>query len=176
MEMVVRVGTSCVHKQWSVRATYMTAIQFTVTHHFDAPSRLVWDEMIDWQSHAQWIPATRVEVDGDGPAHSVDDTFTGYTGYGPATLVDRMRVSEIDWNDETGVGSCEVEKLGPVLHGTAGFTVTPDGDGCRVDWFEKVTVKYLPRVVAPVVSKASAAGFGFGMKRLAKVIDAGTQT
>lgn len=148
----------------------MALIDFTVTHTFDAPARVVWDEMIDWPSHADWIPATRVEID-EGDPQAVGGEFTGYTGYGPLTLVDRMQVSQIEWDDTIGRGTCEVKKLGPVLDGRAGFTVASTGDGSQVEWFEQVDVKYLPGFLAPVVSKLSAAGFGLGMRKLAKVID-----
>lgn len=148
----------------------MASITFTVTHEFDAPPQIVWAEMIDWEGHGAWVPATRVEVDGPD-SQAVGATFTGYTGYGPLTLVDRMRVSEIGWDDSAGKGECVVEKLGPVLRGTAGFTVSERGEGSRVDWFEDVTVPYLPGFLAPIVSKVSALGFSLAMKRLAKVID-----
>lgn len=152
----------------------MAQIDFVVTHTFDAPARVVWDEMIDWPSHAEWIPATRVEID-EGDPQAVGGTFTGYTGYGPLTLVDRMRVSEITWDDNSSNGSCAVEKLGPILDGRAGFTVVPDGEGSRVDWFEQVRVKYLPGFLAPVASKLGAVGFSLGMRKLAKVITAKQQ-
>ena len=148
----------------------MTLIEFTVTHHFAALPQVVWDEMIDWESHSNWIPATRIELHTDN-SQVEGATFTGFTGYGPLTLVDRMRISKIDWDDEAGQGTCEVEKLGPVLQGRAGFTVSSNGDGSSVVWFEEVTVRYLPRPLAPIVSKLSALGFSLGMRRLAKVIE-----
>lgn len=148
----------------------MALIDFTVSHQFAAPPRAVWDEMIDWPSHAAWIPATRIELDTDD-SQIVGATFTGYTGYSKLTLVDRMRISEIEWDDTTSKGSCEVEKLGPVLKGRAGFVVSQSGDGATVDWFEQVTVPYLPRLLAPIVSKLSALGFALGMKRLAKIVE-----
>ena len=153
----------------------MALIDFVVTHTFDAPAHVVWDEMTDWPSHAKWIPATRIEIE-EGDPRAVGGTFTGYTGYGPLTLVDRMRVSRISWDDDADHGSCEVEKLGPVLQGRAGFTVTSDGESSRVDWFEQVDVKYLPSLLAPIVSKLSAVGFSFGMRKLAKVIAAKQST
>lgn len=147
----------------------MALIDFTVVHRFDAPAKVVWDEMIDWPSHGDWIPATHVEIDS-GDVHAVGGRFTGYTGYGPVTLVDRMVVSEIEWDASAAAGSCEVEKLGPVLTGRAGFRVFPDGDCSVVEWFEEVTVPYLPGIFAPIVSKVSAFGFSMGMRQLAKVI------
>jgi hypothetical protein len=148
----------------------MALIDFTVSHQFAAPSRVVWDEMIDWPSHADWIPATRIELDTDN-SQVEGATFTGYTGYGKLTLVDRMRISAIEWNEATGQGSCEVEKLGPVLQGRAGFVVSPNGDESTVDWFEQVTVAYLPGLLAPIVNKLSALGFSLGMRRLANIIE-----
>ena len=52
-----------------------------------------------------------------------------------------MRVSKIDWDATAGRGECEVEKLGQVLSGTAGFVVEPDPLGSRIEWFEDVDVK-----------------------------------
>ncbi len=145
----------------------MAPIEFTVTHNFDAPPADVWNAMIDWERHGEWIPATRMQIDAGDPT-TVGATFTGFTGYGPLTLEDRMRVSQLEWDDQAGKGTCEVEKLGPVLKGRAGFTVVPDGNGTRLDWFEDVTLPYLPTVLAPIVNKLSALGFSFGMKKLAK--------
>jgi len=147
----------------------MALIEFTVTHDFAVSSKVLWDEMIDWPGHGDWIPATRVVTDA-GNAQAVGGTFTGYTGYGPLTLVDRMQVLAMEWDEATAQGSCEVEKLGPVLKGRAGFVVTGDGDESRVEWFEQVTVPYLPQFLGPIVNKMSAFGFSLGMRRLAKVM------
>lgn len=144
----------------------MVAIDFTVTHDFIAPPQRVWDEMIDWEAHGDWIPATRVEIDSGDP-RAVGGRFTGYTGIGPLMLVDRMEIATIDWNPESSTGYCEVNKIGPVLSGTAGFTLTPHGTGTRIEWFEDVTVARLPAFLAPfesVISKLGAIGFGFAMK------------
>lgn len=148
----------------------MALIDFTVSHQFAAPSRAVWDEMIDWPSHAEWIPATRMEVDS-GDCQVEGATFTGYTGYGKLALVDRMRISGIEWDETKSQGTCEVEKLGPVLRGRAGFVVSQSGDGSRVDWFEQVIVPYLPRLLAPIVNKLSELGFSLGMRRLARIVE-----
>ncbi len=149
----------------------MAKIDFTVTHHFAAPARVVWDEMIDWPSHGKWIPATRVDVDSDG-SQTEGSEIVGYTGFWKLMLVDRMRISAMQWDEENGQGTCEVEKLGPVLKGRAGFVVVPSGTGSSVEWFEDVTVPYLPGPLSPVVSKLSAQGFSLGMRRLAKIVEA----
>jgi carbon monoxide dehydrogenase subunit G len=145
----------------------MATVRFEVRTSFDADPRRVWDEMIDWKGHEAWIPATRVHVDGEDPT-AIGATFTAWTGIGPLSLEDRMRVTRCEWADDRG--DCEVEKLGPVLRGRAGFTVKPEGHGCVVVWVEDVTVPYLPRALAPVLARLGAAGFRIGMRRLAKII------
>jgi len=144
-------------------------VAFEVVHRFDAPVRTVWDALIDWPGHAEWIPMTRVAVDPGDPT-AVGATFTAWSGPGPLALEDRMRVTQLDWDESAGSGSCEVEKLGPVLKGTAGFTVAPSGAGTELRWVENVTVPVVPQFLAPVVGKLGAAGFSFGMRRLAKLL------
>lgn len=146
---------------------FVGRVDFTVTKHFDAPPTAVWKHMIDWEAHGEWIPATRVELD-DGEPDVVGSTFTGYTGAGPVMLVDRMRITEINWYDSRQLGICTVEKLGPVLRGEAGFEVHPDGSGTRLEWFEAVTISWLPPGIDRIVSTASKMGFVFAMNRLAK--------
>jgi hypothetical protein len=148
----------------------MTPIQFTVISDFDAEPKRVWEEMIDWKGHEAWIPSTRVEVpEGDGTA--IGTEFTAWTGRRPLALEDRMRVSECRWDDATESGYCEVEKLGPVLKGRAGFTVRPNPRGAEVEWFEDVTVPVVPGLLRPVIERLSAAGFRLGMRRLGKVVN-----
>lgn len=127
--------------------------------------------MIDWKGHEAWIPATRVVVP-DGDATAVDAEFTAFTGYGPLTLEDRMRIVRCTWDETTSRGDCEVAKLGPLLRGRAGFTVGPEGSGSVVTWLEDVTISRVPGFAAPVVAKLSAAGFRLGMRRLGKLVEA----
>ncbi|MEM8706787.1 MAG: SRPBCC family protein [Actinomycetota bacterium] len=149
----------------------MASVRFDVIHPFDAPARVVWDELIDWKGHEAWIPATKVEIHTDGDPAAVGAEFTATTGYGPLALPDKMRVTRCDWDDASGNGDCEVEKLGPVLTGRAGFTVEPKSETTsEVVWLEDVEVRYLPRLFAPIAKVLGAAGFKFGMRKLAKKI------
>lgn len=145
----------------------MARITFDVHHRFDHDSRTVWEDLVDWKSHENWIPMTRVKV-GEGDPTDVGHEFTAWTGVGPVALEDRMRVTKCDWDASTSSGECEVDKLGPVLSGSAGFTVQPDGDGAQLVWTEDATVRFVPQFVAPIISKLSALGFKQGMKGLAK--------
>ena len=152
----------------------MVAVDFTVHHEFSVEPNTLWDAMIDWEGHGEWIPATRVEIDSGDPT-AIGGRFTGYTGYGPLTLVDHMVVKQIDWDDEASTGFCEVEKIGPLLAGTAGFTVSPTAHGSQIEWFEKVTVDRIPSILnvfeAPV-SKIGALGFSLAMKSLDRSLSA----
>jgi len=145
----------------------MAKVAFEIVHHFDAPAQAVWDALIDWPAHADWVPMTRVEVEPGDPA-AVGATFTAWSGPGPLALKDRMRVTRLDWDPVAASGTCEVEKLGPVLTGRAGFTVIPSGTGAEMRWIEDVKVPGVPQFLAPVFAKLGAAGFSFGIGRLAK--------
>jgi hypothetical protein len=147
----------------------MAEIRFEVRHEFDAGSHEVWGELVDWKGHAAWIPMTRMEVEPGDPT-AVGAEFTAFTGIGPVALKDHMRVVRCDWDESSSSGDCEVEKLGPVLQGRAGFTVIPGGDGAVLDWFEDVRVPYTPQFLAPILNRVGAGGFRAGMRKLASLL------
>lgn len=149
----------------------MAAVRFEVDAQFDQPPRRVWDELTDWAGHGRWIPATRVTL-GEQAPDTVGATFTAWTGWGRLALEDRMVVSRREWAEDTSSGACEVTKLGPVLAGRAGFTVGPAGTGAVLRWTEDVTVPWLPRFAAPVVTWLSAATFRHAMRRLSRLLAA----
>lgn len=149
--------------------TPMASVQFELSRHFDVPVRELWDELIDWPAHGAWIPATTIEG-GEGDPNDVGYTFTGWTGIRPLALEDRMRVTRCDWDDAGQTGTCDVEKLGPVLGGTAGFTVRSGATGSVLDWREDVTVPYLPGFLSGVAAFFGRVGFTMALRRLAKVM------
>ena len=147
----------------------MADVSFTVQYEFSAPARELWDELVDWKAHEAWIPMTRVD-DGEGESTEIGHEFIAYSGPGKLALKDHMRVIECTWDDSSQSGRCVVEKLGPVLTGTPGFTVDAAGSGSSIDWFEDVKVPYLPQFLAPLAGKLGAVGFRHGMKRLDQVL------
>ena len=147
----------------------MAKIHFDVRHHFDQPTKVVWDELVDWERHADWIPATKMEVKPGDPTEAGYE-FNARSGFGPLALVDTMRVLSCTWNDAGESGDCQVEKIGPILYGQAGFTVKPDGSGCVVDWIEEIEVRRVPQFLAPIAAWLGATGFKQGMKSLAKLL------
>jgi uncharacterized protein YndB with AHSA1/START domain len=157
----------------------MAHVHFELTYDFDASPKVVWDELVDWKGHEEWIPSTDVEVHNEGDESGIGAEFTAWSGPAPTTsigrklsLEDRMRVDELDYTEAASSGSCRVSKLGPVLTGWAAFTVEPMGSGTRMVWVEDVKVPYAPQFLAPVFAKLGVAGFTFGMKRLAKMLAA----
>lgn len=70
----------------------MAHVRFEVRYHFPVPPLEVWDRLVEWAGHGDWIPATRVVVQPGHPT-VVGATFTAWTGIGRLALEDRMRVS-----------------------------------------------------------------------------------
>ncbi len=147
----------------------MARVHFELTRRFDAPVRKVWDELVDWPGHGAWIPATKVEAEPGDPT-AVGYTFTAWSGFRPLALEDRMRVTRCDWDEAATTGVCDVDKLGPVLGGSAGFTVRADGAGTLLMWREDVTMRYLPGFLAPVAALAGRVGFRLALRGLDKVL------
>ncbi len=148
----------------------MGRVQFELTRPFDVSARVLWDELIDWPAHGAWIPATTIEADPGEPSDptAVGYTFTAWSGFRPVALKDRMRVTRCDWDEADQVGVCDVEKLGPVLGGTAGFTVRADGSRSVLEWREDVTVPYFPGLLSPVGAFFGKIGFSLALRSLAK--------
>ena len=141
----------------------MANVRFRVTRDLNLPARAVFDELVDWPGHAEWVPLTRVVVEsGDGGPGTV---FVATSGIGPLALPDRMRVDVLDADAMT----VRVTKIGPVLTGVVDLSVTSMGDQrCRLDWLEDIRVPVLPQFLARPVAAAARRGFETSITRMAK--------
>ena len=141
----------------------MANVRFRVTRDLNLPARAVFDELVDWPGHAEWVPLTRVVVEsGDGGPGTV---FVATSGIGPLALPDRMRVDALDADAMT----VRVTKIGPVLTGVVDLSVTSMGDQrCRLDWLEDIRVPVLPQFLARPVAAAARRGFETSITRMAK--------
>ena len=149
----------------------MAHVRFEVRRSFDVAARAVWDALVDWQHHGEWMPMTRIEV-GPGAPTAIGTQITACTGLGPLSLVDRMEIVRCDWHDDDRSGECELSKLGPILRGRAGFTVEASGPGkADLVWCEDVRLPYTPQMLAPIVRLLGIGGFRLGMRRLEKLLD-----
>ncbi len=133
-------------------------VDFEVSLPVKAEPRRVWDLLVDWKAHEEFIPATRVEIE-TAVTNEVGTIFTATTGFGPMALIDRMRVTQLDWDAGSEQGYCEVEKLGPVLGGTASFRVAKAPGGSTVAWVEDLTIDKLPAALGRFVGPVAGLGF-----------------
>lgn len=138
----------------------MGLVSFTLRQEWPVDASRLWAALADWQGHSAWIPATSVRIlEGDGGPGTV---FVARTGIGPLGFDDRMRVVEFDAAERHAV----VEKIGPLLTGSAGFRVEEHGTGSRLIWFETVRVPGLPQVFAPIANRVGAVLFKLALGRL----------
>lgn len=112
---------------------------------FDIPTPLpaVWDALIDWEAHSAWIPNTAVTIleRSSDSTTQVGTRFVGTTRIGPLRFDDPMTVSDYHPPAEFDghAASCTVTKTGPLLGGTAGFTLTRiDDQHTNLVWFEHI--------------------------------------
>ena len=138
----------------------MAKVAFRVRLSLRVPADALWRELVDWQGHGRWIPSTDVVVEsGDG---GIGTEFTATSALGPFSLPDRMRVVELD----NGAMRAEVLKLGPVLTGTACFSLKASDRGSSLLWEEEVEAKALPAALAPVAGWLGALLFTAAIMRL----------
>lgn len=143
----------------------MAKVHFTVTRDLPLSARDVFDELIDWKGHAEWVPLTRVEMlRGDGGPGT---EFVAPTGIGPVALPDRMRVDELDPVAMTS----RITKIGPVLSGEVHLSVTSTGENSsRLEWVEDIRVPGVPQFLAKPVAAAARKGFQVSITRLARLV------
>ena len=138
----------------------MSRVRFRVRLSLRASADALWRELVDWQGHGRWIPATTVVVhSGDG---GVGTEFTATSGLGPFQLPDRMRVVELDGE----AMRAEVLKLSPAITGPARFSLRPTDRGTSLLWEEDVEVRALPEALAPVAGWLGALLFTAAITRL----------
>jgi len=141
----------------------MARVQFRISQDLDFPARVVFDELVDWRGHAEWVPLTRVRIEaGEG---GVGTVFVATSGIGPLALPDRMRVDALDHEAMT----VRITKIGPVLTGVVDLKVMPvDEQRCRLDWYEDIVVPVLPRFLAAPVAAAATQAFKSSIGRMAR--------
>lgn len=145
----------------------MANVYFTVTRDLPQPADVVFDELIDWMGHANWVPLTRVQIlTGDGGPGT---EFVATTGLGPLALPDRMRVDELDRAAMTTL----ITKIGPILTGEVRLSVTSTGEGtCRLDWVEDIRVPGVPQFLAKALAAGARKGFQMSITRMAGLLAA----
>lgn len=143
----------------------MARVAFSAVRFLPHPARAVFDALVDWRGHADWVPLTRVVIEsGDG---GVGTTFVATTGLGPIALPDRMRVEEMD----PGAMTVRIVKIGPVLTGEVWIVVRDHGAAeCEVTWREDIRVPLLPPFLSGLVGGITKRAFEVSLDRMARRI------
>ncbi|WP_433181359.1 SRPBCC family protein [Actinoallomurus sp. CA-150999] len=100
-----------------------------------APAERVWEVLVDWPRHAEWVPFTRAEG-GAGDGASLE----AWTGIGPVGFLDTMVISE--WRPPHRV---RVLHTGTLVRGEGRFDLLDLPEGrCRVTWAELIHLPFGP--------------------------------
>ncbi|MGH3424064.1 MAG: SRPBCC family protein [Nocardioidaceae bacterium] len=129
----------------------------------DAPPQRVWDYVTDWERQGEWIPATRVRVQGDG--------LVARTSIGPFGFTDPMCIRT--WQPPR---RCEMVHTGRVVHGSGVFECRDDSGVTTFVWTERVDVPGGPLAPAlwAVARRPLRAGLEYALRRLRDRIEGNT--
>jgi hypothetical protein len=145
----------------------MRPIELTVT--VDHPAERVWAGLVDWPTHAAWMPLTTVQVVGGGPGQGLGERIVATTGIGPLGVADRMTITE--WSPPRRLA---VDHTGRLIRGTAWFELQPIGaDRTRIVWCEALVPPFgaLGRVFSPFLSIGTRAVIGLALRRYRRTLD-----
>jgi carbon monoxide dehydrogenase subunit G len=94
-----------------------------------APAERVWEVLVDWPRHAEWVPFTRASG-GAGEGERVE----AWTGVGRLGFLDTMEITA--WEPPHRVS---VRHLGRLVRGEGRFDLLDLPAGrCRVIWAERI--------------------------------------
>jgi carbon monoxide dehydrogenase subunit G len=100
-----------------------------------APAERVWEVLVDWPRHSEWVPFTHA-VGGAGDGASLE----AWTGIGPVGFLDTMVISE--WRPPYRV---RVRHTGALVRGEGRFDLLDLPEGrCRVTWAELIQLPFGP--------------------------------
>ncbi|MFL6055809.1 MAG: SRPBCC family protein [Actinoallomurus sp.] len=113
----------------------MSGVAVHASADVDAPAERVWEVLVDWPRHSEWVPLTRAEG-GAGEGASLE----AWTGVGPVGFLDTMVIDE--WLPPHRV---RVRHTGSLIRGEGRFDLLDLPDGrCRVTWAELIDLPLGP--------------------------------
>jgi hypothetical protein len=136
-----------------------------------APTRAVWEKLVDWRTHHEWMVLTKVEP----TTQAQDDVgagIVGVTGIGPVVFRDPMTVT--GWQPPPAdPARCQVAHTGNLVKGAGAFEVESTPGGSRVVWSEWVQLPFglLGEVGWLVVRPVAALFLRVSLHRLAKLVE-----
>jgi carbon monoxide dehydrogenase subunit G len=129
-----------------------------------APAEQVWDVLVDWPRHGEWVPFTRAEGGAEEGA-----SVEAWTGAGPVGFLDTMVIT--GWEPPTRV---VVRHTGRLVRGEGRFDLLDLPEGrCRVTWSELIDLPLGPagRVGWVAVGPLSRLMLQTALRRLAKLFE-----
>lgn len=124
---------------------------------------VAFDRLVDWDRHSAAIPLTTLTYEG---VARVGQRFVARTAVGPLGFDDVMVVELLRRPTGELPGVVEVSKHGRVLGGTVHWTVTPTPGGSEIEWRQQLVVRWLPRLLDPLVAAIGKVAYGMGVRRL----------
>jgi uncharacterized protein YndB with AHSA1/START domain len=151
--------------------------ELVVTVDVNAPVGSVWAELVDWDTHDEWMLLTRVTdhrvpdgKNGKDGKDGVGTSFIARTGIGRLHFADSMTVTQ--WDPPR---RCIVQHTGRLVRGSGSFEVEPRPEGgSRIVWSEWLRMPLGPvgelawlggRPLAAVFLRSS-------LNRLARLVEA----
>lgn len=110
-----------------------------------------WDRILDLPAHSAVIPLTSLR----GPALTghltAGSTFVARTGWRRMGFDDPMVVEQ--WQPPTAEtpGRCLIRKTGRTVTGAIDLTVSPRPGGSSIAWRQRIGIRGVPAVAAPLV-------------------------
>jgi hypothetical protein len=136
-----------------------------------APPRDVWEKLVDWRTHREWMVLTNVEA----TTQAQDDVgagIVGVTGVGPLVFRDTMTIT--GWQPPPAdPARCQVAHTGNLVKGAGAFEVESTPDGSRVVWSEWVQPPFglLGDIGWLAVRPLVAVVLRISLRRLAKLVE-----
>lgn len=141
----------------------------------DAGLDRVWDELVDWQGQARWIPLTTLRVlspHSTGLGVRIAALSGFWLGRLPVGLLDRFVVT--GWSPPVdGRAELEVLHLGPYFTGEGVFQLSGDETSTRVRAVELFTVPGgpLPNRLVRLALPLMRIGFTASLRQLAAIAE-----
>lgn len=135
----------------------MTA--FRLTRAVTLPAGEAWLRVTDWQGHTAQVPLTTVAHRTPGPTR-VGTVFVARSGFGRLGFDDPMEVVVWAPPGKGRTGRCRLQKHGRVISGWAEIAVHPEGSGAVVVWVEELRIRFVPRLLDPLVRRVARLVFG----------------
>ncbi|MFC8514427.1 SRPBCC family protein [Streptomyces sp. NPDC057257] len=144
-------------------------VNFLLERTVPLPLPEAWRRLTEWPRHGEVVPLTRVTVSTPPPA-GVGTLVVTRSGLGPLSFEDPMEVTVWRPPAEDEPGLCRLEKRGRVVTGWAEIEVRPGPGGrSRVVWREELAVRWLPRLLDPLLRSAAVYVFGRAANRLLRM-------